>query len=79
VSSRRAVSSGPVTIVETGTATAPISIAARIDAAIAAGGTLVSDAEAPSFWVLADPEGNRVCLCTWRERDVNQADGPDSP
>ena len=40
----------------------------RIDAALAAGGTLVSDAEAPSFWVLADPDGNRVCLCTWQER-----------
>ncbi|MFI1760772.1 VOC family protein [Streptomyces sp. NPDC020800] len=40
----------------------------RIDAALAVGGTLVSDAEAPSFWVLADPEGNRVCLCTWQDR-----------
>ena len=40
----------------------------RLDAALAAGGTLVSDAAAPSFWVLADPEGNRVCLCTWQER-----------
>ncbi|MFL6061156.1 MAG: 4a-hydroxytetrahydrobiopterin dehydratase [Marmoricola sp.] len=39
-----------------------------IDAAVAAGGTLVSDARAPRFWVLADPEGNRVCLCTWQER-----------
>ncbi|MEE3920159.1 VOC family protein [Micromonospora sp. BRA006-A] len=34
----------------------------------AGGGTLVSDAEAPSFWVLADPDGNRVCLCTWQQR-----------
>ena len=40
----------------------------RIDAALAAGGTLVSDAEAPSFWVLADPQGNRACLCTWQDR-----------
>jgi 4a-hydroxytetrahydrobiopterin dehydratase len=40
----------------------------RIDAALAAGGTLVSDADAPSYWVLADPEGNRVCLCTWEDR-----------
>lgn len=47
----------------------PAQVRPRIDAAIAAGGTLVSDAEAPSFWVLADPEGNRVCLCTWQERD----------
>jgi len=38
----------------------------RIDAALAAGGVLVSDAEAPSFTILADPEGNRVCVCTWQ-------------
>ncbi len=36
----------------------------RIDAALAAGGTLVSDEHAPRFWVLADPQGNRICLCT---------------
>ena len=40
----------------------------RIAAAVAAGGTLVSDAEAPAFWVLADAEGNKVCLCTWQDR-----------
>lgn len=40
----------------------------RIAAAVAAGGVLVSDAEAPSFWVLADTDGNRVCLCTWQDR-----------
>ncbi|WP_435586544.1 4a-hydroxytetrahydrobiopterin dehydratase [Micromonospora aurantiaca (nom. illeg.)] len=46
----------------------PAEVEARIAAALAAGGTLVSDAEAPSFWVLADPDGNRVCLCTWQQR-----------
>ncbi|MGH1564286.1 4a-hydroxytetrahydrobiopterin dehydratase [Mumia sp. DW29H23] len=46
----------------------PEQVQPRIDAALAAGGTLVSDAEAPSFWVLADPEGNKVCLCTWQDR-----------
>lgn len=40
----------------------------RIAAALAAGGTLVSDAAAPSFWVLADPEGNEACICTWQGR-----------
>jgi 4a-hydroxytetrahydrobiopterin dehydratase len=40
----------------------------RIAAAVAAGGTLVSDEHAPSFWVLADPQGNKVCVCTWRGR-----------
>ncbi len=46
----------------------PEQVQPRIDAAVAAGGTLVSDAHAPSYWVLADAEGNRVCLCTWQER-----------
>ncbi|OPX10863.1 VOC family protein [Mycobacterium sp. AT1] len=41
----------------------------RVDAALAAGGTLKSDAAAPAFWVLADPEGNEVCVCTWQGRD----------
>ena len=42
---------------------------ARIEATIAAGGTLVYDAEAPAFWVLADPEGNEACITTWEGRD----------
>ena len=41
----------------------------RLAAAIAAGGTLVSDDRAPAYWVLADPEGNRACICTWQRRD----------
>ena len=40
----------------------------RRAAALAAGGTLVSDAAAPSFWVLADVEGNKACICTWQGR-----------
>jgi 4a-hydroxytetrahydrobiopterin dehydratase len=41
----------------------------RIQAALAAGGTLLSDAEAPAFWVLADAEGNEACITTWQGRD----------
>jgi 4a-hydroxytetrahydrobiopterin dehydratase len=41
----------------------------RLEAALAAGGKLVRDAEAPAFWVLADPEGNEACICTWQARD----------
>ena len=41
----------------------------RIAAALAAGGRLLSDAEAPAFWVLADPEGNEACVTTWQGRD----------
>jgi 4a-hydroxytetrahydrobiopterin dehydratase len=40
----------------------------RVRAAVAAGGTLVSDAEAPSFWVLADAHGNKACVCTGQDR-----------
>lgn len=41
----------------------------RVAAAVAAGGTLVSDQRAPAFWVLADSEGNEVCICTADARD----------
>lgn len=34
----------------------------RVAAAVAAGGRVVSDADAPSHWVLADPEGNEACV-----------------
>jgi 4a-hydroxytetrahydrobiopterin dehydratase len=42
---------------------------ARVDAAIAAGGTLVTDRFARSWWVLADADGNEACICTWQDRD----------
>lgn len=37
---------------------------ARVKAALDAGGVLVSDDAAPSFWVLEDADGNRSCICT---------------
>lgn len=40
----------------------------RIASAVAAGGTVVDTSEAPSFTVLADAEGNRVCVCTVLDR-----------
>jgi 4a-hydroxytetrahydrobiopterin dehydratase len=49
----------------------PADVPSRMEAALTAGGTLVSDAEAPSFWVLSDPEGNHVCLCTWQDRTTD--------
>lgn len=43
----------------------PAEVAAgRIAAALAAGGSLIDDARAPAFVVLADPEGNKACVCT---------------
>jgi 4a-hydroxytetrahydrobiopterin dehydratase len=41
----------------------------RIEAAVAQGGSVVDDSEAPSFTVLADPNGNKVCVCTCLGRD----------
>lgn len=35
---------------------------ARVAAALAAGGRLVTDAYAPQWWVLADAEGNEACI-----------------
>lgn len=40
----------------------------RIAAALAAGGSLVSDERANAFWVLADADGNECCICTWQDR-----------
>ena len=48
---------------------APEQAPRRIDAALAAGGVLRDDTAAPAFWVLADPEGNEACVCTWQGRD----------
>lgn len=41
----------------------------RVEAALAAGGTLVSDERAPAYWVVADADGNRSCVCTVAYRD----------
>jgi len=38
---------------------------ARLVAALAAGGRIVDDSDAPAHWILADRGGNRVCLCAW--------------
>ncbi|MEO8907491.1 MAG: VOC family protein [Microbacteriaceae bacterium] len=40
---------------------------ARIAAGLAAGGRIVSDAHAPAWWTLADPEGNEVDIAPWRD------------
>jgi 4a-hydroxytetrahydrobiopterin dehydratase len=40
-------------------------ITTRLDEAIAAGGRIVDDSDAPSVWILADRSGNKVCLVAW--------------
>ncbi|NQX33597.1 VOC family protein [Herbiconiux sp. VKM Ac-2851] len=39
----------------------------RLAAALAAGGRVVNDENAPEWWTLADPEGNEVDLAPWRD------------
>jgi 4a-hydroxytetrahydrobiopterin dehydratase len=41
----------------------------RVAAAVEAGGRIVSDRHAPSWWTLADAEGNEVDVATWVGRD----------
>ncbi len=37
----------------------------RLAAALAAGGRIIDDSEAPRWWTLADRAGNRVCIAAW--------------
>jgi len=38
---------------------------ARMAAAVAAGGRVVEDSNAPGAWILADASGNKVCVAAW--------------
>jgi 4a-hydroxytetrahydrobiopterin dehydratase len=38
---------------------------ARVAAAVAAGGRIVDDSDAPGAWILADRAGNKVCIAAW--------------
>lgn len=49
----------------------------RVQAAVAAGGTVVTDQRAPAFWVLADAHGNKVCVCTADGREPGDDDRSD--
>jgi 4a-hydroxytetrahydrobiopterin dehydratase len=42
---------------------------ARVAAALAAGGHIVSDEHAPEWWTLADAEGNEVDVAPWPDLD----------
>jgi 4a-hydroxytetrahydrobiopterin dehydratase len=42
----------------------------RVAAALAAGGHIVDDADAPAGWILADRAGNRVCIAAWPDGSV---------
>jgi len=45
-------------------------VEARLAAALAAGGRIVDDADAPAGWILADRAGNRVCITAWPDGPV---------
>jgi 4a-hydroxytetrahydrobiopterin dehydratase len=50
---------------------------ARVTAALAAGGRIVDDSEAPKNWILADSAGNRVCVASWPDGSTQPStDGP---
>ena len=40
-------------------------VEARVTAALAAGGRIVDDSDAPRSWILADRAGNKVCVASW--------------
>ncbi len=37
----------------------------RVQAAMKAGGVMVDESHAPSWWILADRSGNKVCVVAW--------------
>ena len=45
-------------------------VEARMAAAVAAGGRIVDDSEAPEMWILSDRAGNRVCVTAWPDGAV---------
>lgn len=47
----------------------------RLAAAVAAGGRIVDDSDAPAHWVLADRAGNKVCVCAWPDGSSREATG----
>jgi 4a-hydroxytetrahydrobiopterin dehydratase len=48
----------------------------RVAAALAAGGRIVHDGDAPEGWILADDAGNRVCIAAWPDAGFTETTGP---
>jgi len=48
--------------------------AARLAAAVAAGGVIVDDSHAPASWILADRSGNKVCIAAWPDGAVDPSE-----
>jgi len=53
---------------------------ARLAAALAAGGSIVDDSNAPGSWILADRSGNKVCIAAWPDGAATPGwAAPDAP
>ena len=51
---------------------------ARVEAAVKAGGVIVDGSHAPSWWILADRSGNKVCVVAWPDgAKAHQKDSAD--
>jgi 4a-hydroxytetrahydrobiopterin dehydratase len=48
----------------------------RLAAAVAAGGRIVDDSNAPGSWILADRAGNKVCIAAWPDGAYSPMDEP---
>jgi 4a-hydroxytetrahydrobiopterin dehydratase len=51
----------------------------RLADAIAAGGRIVDDSEAPGAWILADRAGNKVCIAAWPDGAAQLGSTDESP
>lgn len=52
---------------------------ARVAAAVAAGGRIVVDSDAPGAWILSDRAGNRVCIAAWPDGSATPDDDSSGP
>jgi 4a-hydroxytetrahydrobiopterin dehydratase len=50
----------------------------RLAAAVAAGGQIVDDSEAPASWILTDRSGNKVCIASWPDGAAPPSPPPDA-
>ena len=48
---------------------------ARVATALAAGGRMIEDGDAPDGWILADTAGNRVCIAAWPDGGFSDPTG----
>jgi 4a-hydroxytetrahydrobiopterin dehydratase len=48
---------------------------ARVASALAAGGRMIHDGDAPEGWILADSAGNKVCIAAWPDGGFTDATG----